>query len=615
MTLTKQMLADRKTTLSEPVEEQRTITGKPVADGVVMGTAVVLTTLPDSLADNSIGNGVKHTLADFQRAVRLTSEQLREFQQRIREGIAEPISDIFASHLAILDDDAFTGKIQSGIESGAAVQDAIRGVTKEYVSIFAHSTHLRFREKVDDLNDIARRLLANLAHQADAGPNTDYHGRILITPMLFPSDMLRLVAQRAEGIILTTGGVTAHISVLAQSLEMPMVFASAELMEDISTGTALLMDANHGTVYTNPGTDILARYGCLLETRGKALTPDGVIRPQTLTSDGRRIRLLTAIGLVSEAATARKLGAEGVGLYRSEMPFLIHNGFPSEDEQHTIYRKVIEEMEGREIIFRTLDLGGDKIPEYFLAAEESNPFLGLRGMRFAYRHREIFSTQVRALLRAAHDRPLKVMFPLVSSVDSFRHARELVEAAIRDLKATNVPHQSRPELGAMIELPCAIGIADALAEEADFLSIGSNDLVQHMLAVDRTNEQVAEWYVPWHPSILRAIRAVVEAARHHHKPLSLCGDMAQDPALIPVLIGIGITALTVPPRRILRVQHLIQQIDAAAVDEIARKVLAASTLAEISGLLGIPHGFPGYGPPASTLDTNAPGDLATSKQA
>lgn len=594
------MPTERQSSRPETLGVQRTITGQPVADGVVMGTAVVIAAQVDTLAASPILDEAKYTLADFRRAVRLTCEQLYEFQQRIRESISEPISNIFASHLAILDDDAYTGKIRGRIEGGTAVQDAIKGVTDEFVGVFTHSVHLRFREKVDDLNDIARRLLANLAHQADVGLNIDYHGRILITPMLFPSDMLRLVAQRAEGIILTTGGVTAHISVLAQSLEMPMIFAGTQLMEGVTSGTALLMDANQGILYTNPGADLMARYASLLETHGKALPPEGAIQPQTLTSDGRRIRLLTAVGLVSEAKTARQLGAEGVGLYRSEMPFLIHNGFPSEDEQSIIYRKVMEAMEGREIVFRTLDLGGDKIPEYFLAAEESNPFLGLRGMRFAYRHREIFTTQVRALLRAAHDRPLKVMFPLVSSVDSLRYARDLVGVAIRDLQAAHIPHQSQPELGAMIELPCAVGIADALAAEADFLSIGSNDLVQHMLAVDRTNEQVAEWYVPWHPAILRAIKAVVEAARHHHKPLSLCGDMAQDPALIPVLIGIGITALTVPARRMLRVQHLIQQIDAAAVDELARKVLAASTLTEISRLLTIPHVFPGYGLPAST---------------
>ena len=606
------MQAVCKNTRSDTPETPRSITGQPVADGVVMGTAVVVATPSDILTDGLVGDEIKYTLADFLHAVRLTGEQLHAFQQRIHERIAEPTANIFASHLAILEDDAYTGKIRSRIEGGTAVQDAIKGVTAEFVSVFAHSAHLRFREKVDDLNDIARRLLANLAHQADVGLHIDYHGRILITPMLFPSDMLRLVAQRAEGIILTAGGVTAHISVLAQCLEMPMIFASAQLLEGVTTGTALLMDANHGTIYANPDADILARYRSLLETHGKALPPKGALRPQTLTSDGRRIRLLAAIGLVSEANTVRQLGAEGVGLYRSEMSFLIHSGFPSEDEQYILYRKVMEEMEGREIIFRTLDLGGDKIPEYFLAAEESNPFLGLRGMRFAYRHRDIFNTQVRALLRAAHDRPLKVMFPLVSSVDSLRYARDLVATAIRDLKAANLPHQSQPELGVMIELPCAVGIIDALAAEADFLSIGSNDLVQHMLAVDRTNEQVADWYLPWHPAILRAIRAVVEAARHRHRPLSLCGEMAQDPTLIPVLIGMGITALTVPPRRILRVQQLIQQVDAAAADELARNVLAASTLAEISRLLNIPHVFPGTGPASASVAEGRGGSHSTS---
>jgi phosphotransferase system enzyme I (PtsP) len=596
MNLTTPVLSDGMVPRPKKDGEQREITGQSVADGIVMGTAVVLAPPSDSLMVGPVSADAKYTLVDFRRAVRLTRKQLYEFQQRVREGIEETISDIFASHLAIVDDTAFTGEIRNRIERGTAVQDAIKGVTNEFVTLFAHSTILRFREKSDDLNDIARRLLLNLAHQADVGMDTDYHGRILITPMLFPSDMLRIVAQRAEGIILTTGGVTAHISLLAQSLETPLVFANVQLMQGVTTGTPLLMDANHGTIYVNPGDDIIARYGSQLKTRGKALPPEGAIQPQTYTRDGRRIHLLGAIGLVSEASTARQLGAEGIGLYRSEMHFLIHSGVPSEDEQCTTYRKVMQEMEGREIVFRTLDIGGDKIPEYFLAAEESNPFLGLRGMRFAFRHQEIFKTQVRALLRAAHDRPIKIMFPLVSSVDSLRHARELVEAVIRDMKAANVPHQPQPSLGAMIELPCAVGMADALAAEADFLSIGSNDLVQHMLAVDRTNEHVADWYVPWHPAILRAIKAVVEAARHHNKPLSLCGDMAQDLSLIPVLIGIGITALTVPPRRILRMQRLIQQIDAAEAEELAHKVLATHTLAEIAGLLNIPHSFPGSYP-------------------
>ena len=573
--------------------ESRSITGQPVADGIVMGTAIVTSAPPDPDAGRPVRAGGTYTLADFLRAIRQTRDQLHEFQERIRERITETTSNIFASHLAILEDPAFTGKIRNRIEDGADVQDAIQAVTGDFIGALAKSANPRFREKIDDLNDIARRLSANLANQSDHGLNTDYHGRILVTPLLFPSDMLRLVAQRAEGIVLTAGGVTAHISVLAQNLDMPMIFVNAKLMEGITTGTPLLMDAHLGIIHVNPDTGMVSNYRQLMETRGQSLPGAGTVQPQTQTHDGRRIRLLAAIGLASEARITHELGAEGVGLYRSEMPFLIRSDFPSEDEQYAVYRNVMEAMERREIVFRTLDLGGDKIPEHFPAVDEPNPFLGLRGMRFAFRHRAIFETQVRALLRAGHDRPLKLMFPLVSSVDSLRVARDLVTDMIRDLKTDRVPHQPQPELGAMIELPGAVGIADALAAESDFLSIGSNDLVQYMLAVDRTNAQVAEWYVPWHPAVLRAIKTVVEAARRQNKPLSLCGDMAESPKLIPLLIGMGITSLTVPPRRIPQIQRLVQGVDSAAAEALAAKVLGASTVAEIARLLDIPWRSPG----------------------
>ncbi|MFH1709373.1 MAG: putative PEP-binding protein, partial [Planctomycetota bacterium] len=317
----------------------------------------------------------------------------------------------------------FTGtKIRQQIEAGTPVQDAINRVTDECSAVFARSANALVREKVEDLEDLTRRLLKNLENRGRAGVDTDYHGRILIAPRLFPSDILRFVAQKAEGIILTSGGVTAHISVLARSLEMPMILADAALLADVATGATILMDAHTGAIYINPDVAVVASYASLLETHGKALPDAGVIEPQTHTRDGRRIRLMAAIGLISEAKLAHELRAEGIGLYRSELPFLIRNSLPSEDEQYAVYRKIMKEMEEGDIVFRALDIGGDKILRYYPAEEESNPSLGLRGVRFTFHHREVFSAQVRALLRAGHDRPLKIMFPLVSSVDSFAHA-------------------------------------------------------------------------------------------------------------------------------------------------------------------------------------------------
>jgi phosphotransferase system, enzyme I, PtsP len=563
------------------------IRGQPAAGGIVMGTAVVISAAGESPVVSRADDRATFTLEDFLHAVQHTREQLIRFQQSIQERITEPVSQIFAAHLAILGDTAFTGSIRKKIESGTSVVDAVNEVTRDYVDLLSKSASLRIREKVQDLTDLTNRIMSNLARPQGSVAPADYHGKIIIASSLFPSDLLRLVAQKAEGVILTAGGVTAHISVLAQGLEIPMILADATLMGDIANGTLLLMDAHQGTIYVDPDSAVLAGYKALLKTRGRPLPAECDVLPMTHTKDGRRIRLLAAIGLVSEAKTARELCAEGIGLYRSEMPFLVRNGFPSEDEQHGVYRRIMAKMDGREIVFRTLDIGGDKILRYFPDQAESNPFLGLRGIRLAFRHRGIFNAQVRAMLRAGFDRPLKIMFPLVSSVDSFLYAKEIVKSIVADLKTRAVAHQSAPEMGVMIELPCAVEMADELAAEADFLSIGTNDLVQYMLAVDRTNKQMADWYAPWHPAIIRAITRVVSAAKKHGKPVSVCGDMASSEELIPVLIGMGISNLTVPPGLIPRVQRLIGGIDSAAAQKLSEKVLASATVAGAAKLIGL----------------------------
>jgi phosphotransferase system, enzyme I, PtsP len=566
---------------------QRFIKGQPASSGIVKGTAVVISAAGESPMANHDGAAMTFTLQDFLHAVQQTREQLARFQASIQERVAETVVQIFAVHLAILDDAQFTGRIRTEIESGASVIDAINKIRNHYVALLSKSPIPRLREKEQDLTDLTNRIVLNLAHPEDAESSADFRGKILITSSLFPSDILRLVAQKAEGVILTAGGITAHISVLARSLEIPMILADAEQLGDIADGTPLLMDAHRGMIYVNPDSTVLAGYKTLLETHGKALGGGRDVLPETHTKDGRRIHLLAAIGLVSEARVARELKAEGIGLYRSEMPFLIRNDFPTEDEQYSVYRAVIEEMGGRDIVFRTLDIGGDKILRYFPVQAESNPFLGLRGVRLTFRYRQIFTTQVRALLRAGFDRPLKIMFPLVPSVDSFLNAKEIVQSIVADMKAGAVPHQSAPRVGVMIELPCAVGMANELAAEADFLSIGTNDLVQYMLAIDRTNEQMADWYVPWHPAIIRAIAAVVEAAHKYGKPVAVCGDMASTEELVPVLIGIGVTDLTIPPNLIPQIQRLVRGIDATAAKKLSERVLASPTVAEAARLIGL----------------------------
>lgn len=566
--------------------KQDVLMGKPASGGVAQGTALVTFAPPPSAEKDGAS---PYVLADFQRAVKETRNQLNQFQQSMQERMAEAASQIFAVHLAFLEDPQFVGRIQEEIEEGVPVQKAIHAVTDACIDALSRVEMPRAKEKIDDMNDISRRLLARLTGRSEAGLNASYEGRILIVQNLLPSEIFRFAAQKAEGLILTSGGVTAHISILARGLQIPMILADPDLIAGISSGTSLLMDAHAGKIYIAPDPQVVSEYAKLLQKNGKVVPGELEIKPQTITKDGQRIHLLSAVGFVSESKLAYAMRAEGIGLYRSEIPFLIRNDFPSEDEQVGIYRKILEEMKEGELVFRTLDVGGDKMLRYFEPdLTESNPFLGLRGIRFTLRNPEIFRTQVRAMLRAGHDRPLKILFPLVSSVDSFRRVRSQVAQFIEELTAENVPIVSNPECGAMIELPSAIAMANELASEADFLSIGTNDLIQYMLAVDRTNPQVAGWHVPWHPAILRSIKTVLDAARDHQKSVSICGDMASDPTMIPILIGMGATNLTVPPWKLANVQQWINNIDAGAAEKLAKEVLTVATLEEIADILQVP---------------------------
>jgi phosphotransferase system enzyme I (PtsP) len=284
---------------------------------------------------------------------------------------------------------------------------------------------------------------------------------------------------------------------------------------------------------------------------------------------------------LSDADVALRLKAEGVGLYRSEFPFIVRNSFPSEEEQYRIYRKLIEKMDGRPVTLRTLDIGGDKMLSYFPKVNEANPFLGLRAIRFSLRNREIFSEQLLAMLRAGAGGEVGILFPLISSVDDFLEASAVVRECAEQLAAQDIPHAEAPALGVMMELPCAVEIAPELAREADMLCIGSNDLVQYTLAVDRTNPELADMYLSHHPAVLRAIKRIVDAAKSNETPVSICGDVVQDEKMLPFLLGIGVDTYSVNARFIPRVQKRIAQVDLAEATEHAEAMLRMSTLREI----------------------------------
>lgn len=582
-----QMQENRAPTAPEPEVESpaelKLVRGTPASSGIAIGKATIFGTDQDGFELRDARETSGWTLDDFHRALAKTEQQLEALQLALEERLADVASMIFSAHLLIVKDDKFSGAMQALIEQGVPVERAIQSVVNDYIQLFGSSANPRLREKVQDVKDIGRRLITNLDVSEEA--SADYGGRIIIAGELMPSDILKLSAQKAEGLVLVSGGVTSHVAILARSLQLPMVIAENRALFNIHTDTLLALDGDQGNLYIDPSPDVLRSFRELAEHRRMLEHEELDVKEKTYTSDGRPIQLLCNINMLSELPVARRLKAEGVGLYRSEFPFIVRNDFPSEEEQYRVYRKLLVEMAGKPVVFRTLDIGGDKMLSYFPSINESNPFLGLRAIRFSLRYRNIFEQQLRALLRAGAGEELRIMFPLVSSVEDFEDARLVVQECLRQLASEGLPHNPHPRLGAMIELPSAVEVANELAQEADFLSIGGNDLVQYMLAVDRTNELISDLYVAYHPAVLRALKRVAEAAQRNEKHLSFCGEMATDPKMIPFLIGIGIQSLSVEARQLPRVQRAISQIDAHEAEKRAAHLLSLGRTREVAQAL------------------------------
>jgi len=574
--------------------KSRFIRGVAACEGLSTGKALILLGRDNEWAPIHTDSGETFTANDFIRALSQTEEQLTDLQRQLGERMADVASLIFDAHVLILKDDEFSGAMLRLIRQGKTPELAIREVVENYLVLFSNSSNPALREKVYDVRDLGMRLTSNLRKKTSAA--VDYQGLIVVADDLLPSDLLKLSAQRAAGVILIGGGVTAHVSVLARALRIPMIIVKDPPLAESEKGpdTTIILDADQGNIIINPAEDVLAHYRTVMESR-KDSSLDKVVQPTTSTADGRRIHLMANINLLSELSIAQHMKAEGIGLYRSEFPFIVRNDVPTEEEQYRIYRKVIESMPEQDVVLRTLDVGGDKLLSYYPGAAETNPFLGLRAIRFSLRNKDMFMQQLRAMLRAGAGRPLSVMFPLISDVDDFLNARQIVEECITSLKNEGAACNEHPRLGAMIEVPSAVELADDLAQEADFLCIGSNDLVQYILAVDRTNENIADLYVPYHPAVIRALKRVVEGAVAHGKPVSLCGDMATNQNVLPILIGLGIRTFSMDARSIPKIQTFINTLRFDELKDMVGELLCLGSLKDIEQRLGISNSHFGHG--------------------
>jgi phosphotransferase system enzyme I (PtsP) len=578
-------LRRRDGALERPTGEDLSfVEGQAASPGFAYGPAVVFDRSHVRLLET--GDVFNVTEEDFHRAVTVTARQLDQLQEKITERLPESASLIFSSHLLMLKDAQFTDRIVAQIRAGIVASEAVREAARHYIHLFGTSPHLYLQEKAKDIEDLAGRLLRNLAGHSWEDPDL-YERKVVIAPTLYPSEVLKFAAEGAAGIVLTSGGVTSHVTILARSLGIPLVIAGRPGLLSVAQNTPVLVDAELGNVYVNPDRDVVERFRKNDRTRRAAALKAGMMLPETHTGDGVRVYLMANINLLSEVSIARELKAEGIGLYRTEFPFLIRANFPAEEEEYRIYKRLCDTMPGRRVIFRTLDIGGDKIPAYWEIASEPNPQLGLRSIRFSLRHPEQFRQQVRAILRAGADTPhLGIMFPMISSLDEFARARELVMESLQVLRREGLPHHAAPALGAMIEVPAVVEIAEELAREADFLSIGTNDFVQYLLGVDRMNEQVAYAYRPEHPSVLRSLKRLTDAAGRAGKEISVCGEMAHDPDLLPFLLGIGIRTLSADPQHLTELQQRIGTIALRDAEAYTVALLAESSLAGVQKVIG-----------------------------
>jgi phosphotransferase system enzyme I (PtsP) len=571
---------------NEPVKPEssvapKMIKGRPASGGVARGKATFIISGRDGRFKAPADIPPDLTVSDFDRALERTEQQLKDLQRRADEELSDVAQLIFSAHLLILADDEFSGEIRRRIEAGSPPAEALVTLVNTYIEIFSASPNPRLQEKVHDLKDLGHRLLENLA----GGDRKlgDYSGQIIVADMLLPSDILKLSTENAEGFIVQ-GGVTSHNAIICRSLQKPMVMIDPQQLDILCVSCELLLDGNQGAIYIQPSEEVLKEYAEYSRTEAE-LEISPPVKPETQTADGTRIHLFANINLLSDLKLALSFRTEGVGLYRSEFPFIIRNAFPSEEEQYQVYNRLVASMGGREVTFRTLDIGGDKVLSYQNEVEEANPFLGLRAIRFSLLHKDIFAEQLRAFLRAGVGGNTRIMFPLISSLDEFIEARDVVYSCMKELDARGVPYNRDTKIGIMVELPSAVELIEDLAREVDFMSIGTNDLIQYMLAVDRTNEMVSKLYLSHHPAILRAIERVASVARTYRKDVSICGDIAMDPRMIPFLLGAGITKLSLPPRRVYEIQQAIEQTSMEKAVYTARRMLACSRISEVEACL------------------------------
>lgn len=523
----------------------------------------------------------------FRAAIERGIEHINVVKNRMSNLISKEESAIFDVYRLILEDPAIIQGIETQIhKEGYTAEYAVRVVFEGYLQTIARIDDEYLRERTIDVKDAAQRILENLSGTAPGSIDVP-DDAVLVAQDLSPADLSMLEGDKFKGIVLATGGVTSHASILAKSFEIPSVVAIDGLMESVHQGDLLIVDGNSGGVYVNPGQEVIREYDRLERDYEKLNRELGELKDLPAeTSDGHRVSLYANVGLLSDVAFAALHGAQGVGLYRTEIPFLAHRDFPSEEEQYLLYKRVVEGMGGRPVTIRTLDIGADKYPTYMRSiGAEPNPFLGWRSIRISLEVEEIFKTQLRAILRVGELGRVRLLIPMISSLEEIIKVKELLAEAKDELTHEGTPFDRQMEIGIMVEVPSAVQLAERFLREVDFLSIGTNDLIQYILAVDRSNRKVADLYEPLHPAVLAALKSTIDAGRREGKRVGMCGEMAGDPMCAILLLGMGLEEFSMGSLYIPVIKRAIRSISYQEAKSAAQIVLHMDTVGEIKGYL------------------------------
>jgi phosphotransferase system enzyme I (PtsP) len=564
------------------------LTGLAASPGFGRGKAFVLEPRMELTAiKKQRATNPEREVERFRGAVERGIEQITVVKSRMSGLISQDEGAIFDVYRLILEDPSIIQQVEDQIRNqGYTAEYAVRIVFEQYLVSISQIEDSYLRERTTDVKDAAQRLLENLSGASGVDIQIPQDA-VLVAQDLSPADLSVLEGDRFKGIVLCTGGVTSHASILAKSFEIPSVVAVDNLLETVHQDDLLIVDGNAGYVYVNPNQEVTREYN-RLETEYRELNRElQALKDLPAESlDGHRVALYANIGLLSDVAFAHLHGAQGVGLYRTEIPFLAHRDFPSEEEQYALYERVVEGMGGKPVTIRTLDIGADKYPSYMRSVSvEPNPFLGWRSIRISLEMEEIFKTQLRAILRVGDLGRVRMLIPMVSSLEEILKVKELLAEAKDELQREGTPFDRQMELGVMVEVPSAVQLADRFLREVDFLSIGTNDLIQYILAVDRSNRRVASLYEPLHPAVLAALNSTIEAGKKEGKRVAMCGEMAGDPLCALLLFGMGLEEFSMGSLYIPVIKKAIRAITYPAAKATAQIVLKMDKVGEIKRYL------------------------------